>query len=151
MEAIVNGVAATEEQKWEAYNIMRQLSEERDENGNYVNRNYKPKVFENLTDIRISDEYARSLAQQHMSDDLAHLRQEFADFDEFPLPLKEVLLDIQYNVKGGVNERNWPNLYKAIREKNVFGENVIVDNVNRKDVGQERNDWARQTAESIVF
>ena len=84
--------------------------------------------------------------QQH----LAHVRREFADFDTFPQPLKEVLLDIQYNVKGGLNEQKWPSLYKAIRERNITGENGIIANVHRKDVQKERNDWARRMAASIT-
>ena len=41
-------------------------------------------------------------------------------------------------------------LYKAIRERNINGENGIVVNVHRKDVQQERNDWARCLAASIT-
>ena len=147
----VNGLPATEAQKWEAYKHMRELSEEKDENGNYVNRNRFAETFESETNIRISDTEAHSLAQNHMNNDLAHLRKEFTDFDSFPLPLKEVLLDIQYNVIGGVNQHDWPKLYKAIREKNVFGKEGIVANVNRKDVSIKRNNWAKNTARSIKF
>ena len=84
-----------------------------------------------------------------MTNDLAHIRREFSDFDTFPQPLKEVLLDIQYNVKGGLNEAKWPNLYKAIRERNINGYNGIYYNVNRPDVKQRRNDWARRMINSI--
>lgn len=83
-----------------------------------------------------------------MNNDLAHLRGEFSDFDSFPLPLKEVLLDIQYNVRGGVNPNDWPNLYRAIRNHDVNG---IVSNVHRRDVAQRRNNWTRDTARSIRF
>ena len=69
---------------------------------------------------------------------------------DFPLPLKEVLLDIQYNT-GNLNQQNWPKLYKAIREKNVWGKEGIVENVNRRDVAQKRNNWTRDTARSIRF
>ena len=148
LNVTVNGIPATETQKWEAYNRMRQLSEEKDANGNYVNRNLKAKAFENKTNIRISDAEARGLAQNHMNNDLAHLRGEFSDFDNFPLPLKEVLLDIQYNVRGGVNPNDWPNLYRAIRNHDVNG---IVSNVHRRDVAQRRNNWTRDTARSIRF
>ena len=117
-------------------------------NGNYVNHNLKAKAFRDKTNIRITDAEARDLAQSHMNNDLAHLRREFSDFDNFPLPLKEILLDIQYNVKGGVNRHNWPNLYRAIRNRDVNG---IVDNVNRPDVGQDRNDWAKRMVRSIKF
>ena len=148
LNATVNGIPASEAQRREAYNRMRQLSDEKDTEGNFINRNMKAKFFENKTDIRISDAEARGLAQNHMTNDLTHLRSEFSDFDNFPLPLKEVLLDIQYNVRGGVNQNDWPNLYQAIRNRDVNG---IVDNVNRKDVQQSRNDWAKRTARSIQF
>ncbi len=147
LNVTVDGIPATEAQKLEAYNRMRQLSEEKDVNGNYVNRNLKAKAFENKTNIRISDTEARSLAQSHMNNDLEHLRGEFSDFDSFPLPLKEVLLDIQYNT-GNLNQQKWPNLYNAIQNRNVNG---IVANVNRKDVQQERNDWTQDMARSIRF
>lgn len=146
----VNGVPATEAEKLAAFGIMRNLSNERDAQGNPTNWDTKAKKFKDYTNVRISDEYARSLAQDHMTNDLAHVRREFADFDTFPQPLKEVLLDIQYNVKGGLNEQKWPSLYKAIRERNINGENGIVANVHRKDVQKERNDWARRMAASII-
>ena len=147
LNATVNDIAATEAQKLDAYNRLRQLSDEKDANGNYINRNLKAKAFRDKTNIRISDTEARGLAQSHMNNDLAHVRGEFSDFDSFPLPLKEVLLDIQYNT-GNLNQQNWPNLYSAIHGRNING---IVDNVNRKDVQQDRNDWAKRMARSIRF
>ena len=148
LNVTVEGVPATEAQKLDAYNRLRQLSDEKDVNGNYVNRNMQANFFENKTNIRISDAEARGLAQNHMTNDLTHLRNEFSDFDNFPLPLKEVLLDIQYNVKGGVNPNDWPNLYSAIRNRDIDG---IIDNVNRPDVGKKRNDWAKKMVRSIRF
>ena len=94
---------------------MRQLSDEKDVNGNYVNRNSKADAYENKTNIRISDAEACGLAQNHMNNDLAHLRREFSDFDNFSLPLKEVLLDIQYNtgnLNGWLNRANGAHLAK---------------------------------------
>ena len=91
------------------------------------------------------------MAQNHMRNDLAHVRNQFSDFDTFPNPLKEVLLDIQYNVKGGLNQQNWPNLYNAINNRDIWGKNGIYNNVNRKDVQQSRNDWAKRMIGSIRF
>ena len=147
----VNGLPATIEEKIIAYERLRQLSKEKDDQGHYVNRNKRASAFEEITNVRISEREAYQIAKRHMLKDLAHLRKEFADFDGFPLPLKEVLLDIQYNVIGGINERSWPKLYKAIREKKVFGEDGIAVNVSRKDIGNKRNDWAKRTARSIRF
>ena len=145
----INGVPATEAEKLTAYNVMRSLSNATDENGKHQNWNKVYTYFEPRTNVRISDDYARNLAQNHMTNDLAHVRNEFADFDNFPQPLKEVLLDIQYNVKGGLSAQKWPNLYKAIRERNITGENGILTNIHRKDVQPERNDWARRMITSI--
>lgn len=91
------------------------------------------------------------MAQNHMRNDLAHVRSQFTDFDSFPNSLKEVLLDIQYNVIGGLSKKNWPNLYKAIENRNIWGKNGIYNNVNRKDVQQSRNDWAKRMIGSIRF
>jgi len=151
LNVTIDRIPATEAQKWEAYKHMRELSEEKDEDGNFVNHNKLSETFESETNIRISDTEARSLAQNHMNKDLAHLREEFTSFDYFPLPLKEILMDIQYNVKGGISEKKWPKLYRAIREKNVFGKDGIVENVNRPDVGKVRNDWAKRMAHLIRF
>ena len=147
----VNSIPATEAQKWKAYNRMRQLSEEKDKNGNYINRNRLAKTFESETNIYFSEQDAYNMALNHMKKDLAHLRREFSNFDSFPLELKEILLDIQYNVIGGVNKNNWPKLYKAIREKNVLGTDGIIEHINRPDVGEERNNWAKRVARSIKF
>ena len=88
------------------------------------------------------------MAHNHMTNDLAHVRKEFTDFDTFPNPLKEVLLDIQYNVIGGLNKDKWPKLYNAINNRDVNG---IINNVHRKDVGWKRNDWAERMINSIKF
>lgn len=151
LNAVIDNNFATESQKRENYDIMQTFSNAKDANGNYRYHNMKADFFAPYTNIRISDAEARRLAQNHMNDDLSHLRKEFSDFDSFPLPLKEVLLDIQYNVKGGVNQNDWPNLYRAIQDRNALGENGIIDNVNRPDVQQKRNNWAKDMVRSIRF
>ena len=146
----VEGMPATNEQKISAYNTLRQMSEAKDINGNYLNRNSKADSFEDKTNLRISMDEAHRLSSNHMVDDLAHVRNQFADFDTFPTPLKEVLLDIQYNT-GALNREKWPNLYGAIERKDVWGENGIVNNVHRTDVQPKRNIWAKSMAQSIRF
>ncbi len=151
LKLTINGFSATMAQKLEAYQYLRWLSEQKDEKGNFINHNRRAHSFEKETNVRISDIEIRQLAQKHMTKDLEHLRKEFTDFDEFPLPLKEVLLDIQYNVKGGIDERKWPKLYKAIRQKNVLGKDGIAENMYRPDVQKNRNDWAKEMVHSIKF
>ncbi len=134
-------------QKNIGFNQLHDMSKHKDSNGNYLYANTRANFFEPITDLRITDYEAYRLAQNHMTNDLAHVRREFTDFDRFPNPLKEVLLDIQYNT-GGLNKQNWPKLYEAIANRNVNG---IVDNVHRKDVGPDRNDWAKRMSRSIKF
>jgi GH24 family phage-related lysozyme (muramidase) len=109
--------------------------------------NIDAEEYKKATDLRIDDEEAQRLAQQHLTNDVAHLRSEFSDFDNFPMPLKEVLVDLQYNT-GNLTEKKWPKLYEAIRNRDVEG---IAKNVHRKDVGKERNDWAENLVRSIRF
>ena len=147
----VNGNPATDAQKLTGYNILNNMSKETDSNGNYLYANNKANFFKDKTNLQLSEQDAYNMAQNHMRNDLAHVRNQFSDFDTFPNPLKEVLLDIQYNVKGGLNQQNWPNLYNAINNRDIWGKNGIYNNVNRKDVQQSRNDWAKRMIGSIRF
>jgi hypothetical protein len=47
-----------------------------------------------------------------------------------------------------VSERNWPKLHQAIRARDV---NAIAENVHRKDVQEDRNNWAERTIRSITY
>lgn len=142
-----DNVSANSMQKASGFDILHDMSQHKDSKGNYLYANTKAKFFEPLTNLRITNDEAYRLAHNHMVNDLAHVRKEFTDFDTFPNPLKEVLLDIHYNT-GGLNKQNWPNLYNAINNRDVNG---IVNNVHRKDVGWKRNDWAERMARSIRF
>lgn len=150
VNSLIGDRAATEDEKRKYFDILRDMSMAVDENNKFIFHGYKPTYFETKTPLRITDKESYRLAQNHMTSDLAHVRQEFADFDTFPLPLKEVLLDIQYNT-GNLTQKAWPHLYGAIERKDVFGEDGIVNNVGRKDIHQERNDWAERMARSISF
>jgi hypothetical protein len=132
---------ATEEQKRAGFDQLSNIRQQA--NGNW---NRKAKDYKYATNLRISDEDAYRMALGHLTNDLSYLRSEFSDFDSFPIQLKEVLMDLQYNT-GSLNQRKWPNLYQAIQNRDIEG---IARNVHRKDVGLERNDWAEKTIRSIV-
>lgn len=143
----VNGIPATDAQKLAAYNTLRNINDKKDIYGNYINRNRTADYFLDKTNLRISEQDAYNMAQNHMKNDLAHVRSEFMDFDYFPNPLKEVLLDIHYNT-GGLNKQNWPKLYEAIANRDVNG---IINNVHRKKFQPSRNEWAKRMISSIKF
>lgn len=144
---MINGIPATDAEKEQYYYDLRNKSMMIDANHNFMYHNIKADSFAGYTPLRISQEDALNMVQNHMTSDLNHVRQQFSDFDNLPIPLKEILLDIQYNT-GNLNSQNWPKLYQAIADRDVNG---IAANVHRKDVGQERNDWAEKLARSIKF
>ena len=137
----VNKVPATYIQKKEGFERLLNFAE------NNKKQNFNYQTFEKITDLRISEKEARRLSEIHIKNDLAFLRKEFSDFDDFPIELKEILLDIQYNT-GNFNQKNWPNLYQAIKTHDVKG---IIKNVHRRDIQKERNDWAEKQAQLIRF
>ena len=145
---MINGRPATDDEKEKYYYDLKRMSMVVDENNRFKYHNYQADYFKNITPLQISQEDALNMAQGHMTNDLVQVRREFTNFDDLPVPLKEVLLDIQYNVKGGIQKANWPKLYQAIDNRDVNG---IIQNVHRKDVHKQRNDWAESMARSIRF
>lgn len=112
---------------------------------NIEGNNYKADYYKDKTPLRISDKDIRQLYDLHVNDDLKTLRRTFADYDKFPQQLQNVLLDIKYNT-GNVSREEWPNLHKAISERNL---EEIINNVNRKQVDEKRNRWAKDEIRKI--
>lgn len=143
---LVNGRPATEEEKRHGFNRFEYLKNPDNFGGK---KQYGQKIgarrFENESNLKIDDDEAQRLMQTHLLQDLQHVRGQFPDFDSFPQPLKKVLLDIQYNT-GKLKEDKWPKLYNAIREKNIAD---MAEEVHRKDIGEDRNNWARDQILSI--
>ena len=101
--------------------------------------------FEDISNLRIDDNEAKRLLNNHLQQDLAGVKQEVPGFEQLPAPLQEVLLDIKYNT-GNVRQENWPQLHDAIRRKDLNG---IKSNVHRRDVGAQRNAWAAEQIDKI--
>ena len=131
-----------EQQKKDIYDKLKEMSES--------TKNYSAGAFEDMSNLRISDDEAWRLSKKHIQDDLKYLREKFADFDTFPEPLREVLIDIKYNT-GNLAEEKWPNLYSAIKRKDVLGENGILKNILRKNIQEERNRWAEDKIRAVKF
>lgn len=112
---------------------------------NMQNGNFKATMYKNKTPLRIPENEIRRLYEEHLNEDLDYLRKTFKDFDKFPAEMQNVLIDIKYNT-GNVEADRWPELHKAISERDL--EN-IQKQVHRKDVGKERNQWAIETLRKI--
>ena len=122
------------------YNLLKNKKRK----GEY-GQSYKAKYYEDLSPLRIKQETIDRLLNTHLENDINSLQKTFPEFDDFPLPLQEVLTDIHYNT-GNVSQTNWPNLHQGIKTKNL---SLIAKHVHRKDVQKERNDWALKRIKSI--
>ena len=86
------------------------------------------------------------MAMEHLEWDLEQLEIKFSEFETYPRPLQMVLLDMQYNMGNRFNAKKWPKFYNGVRNKNI---NKMVGEVNRYQVGDDRNNWARKTLQEI--
>ena len=148
----INERAATEEEKRAAFDVYQKDIDmglkNKDAKGNVIKNNKKADAYKSYSQLTLNDEEINKLLKQHLQDDIKYLQKEFPDFASYPPELQNVLLDIKFNT-GNVSQENWPKLRKAIDEKTLFGDEGIIDNVHRKDVGEDRNLWAEQQIRNI--
>lgn len=111
----------------------------------FTGKNYVADYFKEFTPLRLPEVERIRLFEEHMKQDLQDLRKTFENFDEFPMEMQDVLLDIKYNT-GNVEKTKWPNLHKAISERNLKN---IIANVHRKDIDEKRNQWAIEHLQKI--
>lgn len=130
-----NGRAVSQEEAQQYYQKLK----------SFAGKNYKANFYETFTPLRLSAEDRERLYVEHIIDDLQYLRKEFKKFDEFPGEMQDVLLDIKYNT-GNVDPLKWPNLHKAISERNLKN---IIANVHRKGIEEKRNQWAIERLQKI--
>ena len=96
---------------------------------------YGANYYKDKADLKIKQEDIDRYLNEHLERNIKQLQKTFPEFEDFPQGLQEVLIDICYNT-GNVNSDKWPNLHKAIKERDLPG---IQKNVHRKDVSEDRN------------
>lgn len=90
--------------------------------------------------IKITEEDMFRLAKDHILNDLKELRVKSSDYDKLPEQVQDVLLDMQYNMGGGkFIEKEWPNLFKGIKNRDW---QKVRENVHRRDIQHDGNQWA---------
>lgn len=148
----IDGRLATEEEKRAVFDIFQneinQGLKNKDAKGNVIKNNKKASSYLDYSQFRLATGEIDRLLRNHITEDIKYLKKEFPDFASYPPELQNVLLDIKFNT-GNVSQENWPKLRKAIAEKNLFGDEGILQNVHRKDVGEDRNSWAEQQIRNI--
>jgi GH24 family phage-related lysozyme (muramidase) len=122
----VDGSAATEEQKKEAWRIIvKQVAG-------------KPAhTYAKFTKPRMSEKDAKSYLKARLESDAAALLKKFPDLDKYPEEAQDALLDMIYNIgMTAFSEANWPKLFKAVKAKDW--KTAAIES-NRKDVQDSRN------------
>lgn len=137
---MVNGRPATMAEKKKAYQDFQKMKER----GEYGS-GYRANKYENKSPLRVNKQTMEDLLDKHVRNDIKRLRQGMPEFDGLPLALQEVLVDIRYN-SGAITEEAWPNLRKAIREKNLA---KIMANIQRGVSHKDRQKWAQDKIRSI--
>lgn len=135
-----NGRPATQEEKEAAYNHFLQLQKDKK-----YGKGKKAEEFEKESDLRLPQATIDRLLDEHIQRNLRPLRTGIAGFDDFPIELQEVLLDIRYNT-GNLFRSKWPKLREAIDKRDLDG---IYNNVHRIKIQESRNKWAMDKIKSI--
>lgn len=136
----VNGRPATVAEKREAYQTFQKLRR-----NNMFGRTKKANDYEKYSPLRVTPQTIENLLDRHVRNDIRQLRKGMPEFEHLPMALQEVLVDIRYN-SGAITEKSWPKLREAIREKNL---SKIIERLNRPDIPEKRNKWAREKIRSI--
>ncbi len=145
----IGDIPATEEQKRVAFNMLQSDiiagRQNIDAEGKVIKNDRSADSYSNYSPLTIDATEKYRLLNNHLTKDTRYLYREFPEFDTYPRQLQDVLLDIKFNT-GNVSRDNWPILRGAIDQRNL---DVMAVNVNREDVNQERNNWARDQILSI--
>ena len=102
--------------------------------------NYRASYYRQFTSLVISDDTSQKLVEDHVDDDLGHLRNIFPNFDSFPEPAQRALLDMIYNL-GPTRLRRYPSMIAAINRGDW---ERAAEESNRRGISDARN---QQTAD----
>lgn len=98
---------------------------------------YSASHFKEMTKVRITKETAKKLTLNHIKKNISDLRRIFPDFDSYPIPAQEAMLDMVYNLGiKGKNIKSFPTLSKHIKDRNFVG---AARESNRPQLSPTRN------------
>lgn len=141
---IYQGREATIAQKQAEYKRLKSFRNRGAFGTNQTSEDFRVKDLSK--EFTLSEHIIIDKALEHLENDLQALESKFIDFDSYPRALQMVLLDMQYNMGGNFNAEKWPRFFEGIRQKNI---SQMIEQVNRYQVGKNRNDWSRDTLRNI--
>lgn len=103
-------LSATDAQIKQAWRTVYNLVQGRNNN--------RASYFESLTTIRMTEEDAKAITLAHIQGNLDSAREAFSEFDNYPVPAQEAILDMAYNLgisSTGISK--FPSLIDILRIK----------------------------------
>ena len=137
------GKEATFEQKVAEYQRLDAFQKSGQFGKNYGSEYYWVKPEQKLT---LSEHFIIDKAIEHLEWDLEQLETKFPEFENYPMSLQVVLLDMQYNMGGNFSAEKWPSFYEGLRNKDIT---KMAEQSHRYQVGEDRNNWTRNTLLNI--
>ena len=137
------GKEATFEQKVAEYKSLNTFQKSRQFGRKYGSGYYWEKSEQKLT---ISEHFIIDKTMEHLEWDLRQLETKFPEFENYPRSLQMVLLDMQYNMTNKFNDKKWHYFHEGLKNKDI---SQMIQHVNRPQVSQNRNDWARRNLKEI--
>lgn len=104
--------------------------------------NYTASYFASMTTIRMTEEDARMITIAHIQGNLESAQEAFADFNDYPVPAQEAILDMAYNLgisSDGVSK--FPSFNRHIRNKDFAS---AATESNRPQLRNSRNVHVRE-------
>lgn len=138
-----DGKSLSEDEKVKAYQEILK------DNLHNKDNNMRAEIYEHKWKIYIKDAESKRLVVEHLEQNIEELRAKAKsfghDFDQYPPSVQDALLDMQYNMGGNFNEKEWPNFYEAWANKDFEG---MAERSNReKPISEKRNTWTKNNFE----
>ncbi|MGP5133524.1 DUF2345 domain-containing protein [Psychrobacter cibarius] len=130
----IGNVSATDVQIKQAWRIVY--------NSAHGRNNSRASYFESLTTIRMTEEDAKAITLAHIQGNLDSAREAFSEFDNYPVPAQEAILDMAYNLgisSTGISK--FPSFNRHLKNKDFAS---AATESNRPQLRNSRNVHVRE-------
>ncbi|WP_201581123.1 hypothetical protein [Psychrobacter glacincola] len=127
-------LSATDAQIKQAWRTVYNLVQGRNNN--------RASYFESLTTIRMTEEDAKAITLAHIQGNLDSAREAFSEFDNYPVPAQEAILDMAYNLgisSTGISK--FPSFNRHLKNKDFAS---AATESNRPQLRNSRNVHVRE-------
>jgi GH24 family phage-related lysozyme (muramidase) len=100
--------------------------------------------YDAVTSLFLPEDRIRAAIGAHVAHDVGALRAKFHGFDRFPLPAREALADMQYNMGGKFSRAKWPTFFQAVEVRDWYW---AAEESERPQLSSDRNKYVHDLLE----